>query len=140
MKAGIQHRVPLSDRCIEMLGELQSLRGATDGLVFPGQKAGRPLSEMSLEMLLRRMKVAVTPHGFRSTFRDWCGECTSFPREIAEAALAHQVGNEVERAYRRGDALEKRRELMTAWSGYCANVKVDNVISISERKAAGAGS
>jgi integrase len=73
---------------------------------------------MSAAALFKRMGVETTTHGFRSSFRDWCGEMTTFPREIAEAALAHHVGNEVERAYRRGDALEKRRELMTAWGEY----------------------
>lgn len=71
-----------------------------------------------------------TAHGFRSAFRDWCGDCTTFPREIAEAALAHQVGNEVERSYRRADALEKRRKLMQAWSDYCERQTGDNVIRL----------
>jgi len=75
---------------------------------------------MALEMVLRRMKVDATVHGFRSAFRDWTGERTAFPREIAEAALAHLVGDEVERAYRRGDALDKRRGLMEAWTSFCA--------------------
>jgi integrase len=86
--------------------------------VFPGMRSGRPLSVMALEMVLRRMKVAVTVHGFRSAFRDWAGERTNFSREVAEAALAHLVGDAVERAYRRGDALEKRRKLMDAWAGF----------------------
>jgi integrase len=73
-----------------------------------------------MEMLLRRMRQEVTVHGFRSSFRDWCGESTSFAREVAESALGHVVGNEVERAYRRGDALEKRRKLMEAWGSFCS--------------------
>ena len=77
------------------------------------------MSNMAMNMLLRRFKADVTVHGFRSAFRDWCGEETDFPREVAEQALAHIVGNEVERAYRRGDALAKRRELMEAWAEYC---------------------
>ncbi len=90
--------------------------------MFPGEKRGKPLSNMAMLMLLRRLKTAnLTVHGFRSSFRDWCGDETSFPREVAEAALAHKVGNEVERAYRRSDALEKRRKLMQAWADYCSN-------------------
>jgi integrase len=84
--------------------------------------------EMEMEMVLRRMKTDVTAHGFRSSFRDWCGEETHFPREIAEAALAHAVGNEVEAAYRRGDALEKRRGLMEAWADYLEGKVADNVL------------
>jgi len=87
--------------------------------VFPGGKRSKPLSETSLEAVLERMEVDATPHGFRSSFRDWAGDATSFPREIAEAALAHIVGDKVERAYRRGDALEKRRMLMEAWQTFC---------------------
>jgi integrase len=116
MKAGREHRVPLSSRAVEILQEMHERR--LSDLVFPGVKAGRPLSVMALEMVLRRMKADVTVHGFRSAFRDWAGERTHFPREVAEAALAHLVGDAVERAYRRGDALEKRRELMDAWASF----------------------
>ena len=101
-----------------------------ESYVFPGTKAGKPLSTMALGMLLRRKRPADTVHGFRSTFRDWAGDCTTFPREIVEEALAHQVGSEVERSYRRGDALEKRRLLMQAWADYCAATKVDKVVSL----------
>lgn len=77
---------------------------------------------MALEMVLRRMKIEnATVHGFRSSFRDWAGECTSFPRELAETALAHVIGDKAEQAYRRGDALEKRRVLMDSWALYCQN-------------------
>ncbi|GGK28199.1 tyrosine-type recombinase/integrase [Salinarimonas ramus] len=116
MKGGRAHRVPLTDRAVDILVELN--KAAVGEYVFPGMKLNRPLSVMALEMVLRRMKVDFTVHGFRSAFRDWAGERTPFPREIAEAALAHLVGDEVERAYRRGDALEKRRALMTAWSDF----------------------
>ena len=116
MKAGREHRVPLSARAVEILRGMEQQR--LSELVFPGTKPGRPLSVMALEMVLRRMKVDVTVHGFRSAFRDWAGERTHFPREVAEAALAHLVGDAVERAYRRGDALEKRRELMDAWAQF----------------------
>ncbi|WP_446685717.1 tyrosine-type recombinase/integrase [Microvirga soli] len=126
MKAGREHRVPLSARAVVILREMQQKRFSD--LVFPGTKPGRPLSVMALEMVLRRMKVDVTVHGFRSAFRDWAGERTHFPREIAEAALAHLVGDAVERAYRRGDALEKRRELMDAWDDFLEAQPQRNVL------------
>ena len=87
--------------------------------VFRVHKEGRPLSAMVMEMTLRRMKVDVTVHGFRSSFRGWCGEVFILPREIAEAALGHSVGDLTEPDYRRGDALEKRRVLMETWSDFC---------------------
>ena len=109
MKAAEEHRVPLTDRAVEILEHVKFLDG---DMPFK-------LSNMSMDMLLRRMdQDDYTVHGFRSSFRDWVGEETDFPREIAEAALAHQVGNAVERAYRRGDALEKRRGLMVAWEAF----------------------
>jgi integrase len=117
MKAGREHRVPLSARALKILETVKPLGGG--GYVFPGQKTNRPLSGMAFEMLLRRMKAKCTTHGFRSSFRDWAGEASTFPREIAEQALAHVVGDATERAYRRGDALEKRRKLMDAWAGFC---------------------
>ena len=116
MKAGREHRVPLADRALAILAELLEVR--TSEYVFPGLKRGRPLSNMAMEAVLRRMDVEATVHGFRSAFRDSAGERTHFPREIAEAALAHFVGNAVERAYRRGDALDKRRELMDGWERF----------------------
>ena len=116
MKAGVEHRVPLTDAALAVLDQAEVVRRGE--FVFPGQKPNRPLSIMAMEMMLRRMKVEVTVHGFRSSFRDWAGECTAFPREIAETALAHVVGDATERAYRRGDALEKRRALMEAWSAF----------------------
>ncbi|MFL9827178.1 tyrosine-type recombinase/integrase [Rhodoplanes sp. SY1] len=118
MKAGREHRVPLTGRCVAILTALAETK--VSEFVFPGAKPGKPLSVMALTMVLRRAKRGdLTVHGFRSAFRDWAGERTSFPREIAEAALAHVVGDATERAYRRGDALEKRRRLMEAWAGYC---------------------
>jgi integrase len=131
MKAGKEHRVPLSARAGTIIQRLAEVR--TSDFVFPGQRSGKPLSGMAMEMVLRRMKADVTVHGFRSSFRDWCGEETHFPREIAEAALAHSVGNEVEVAYRRGDALEKRRGLMEAWADFIEGTPAGNVIPI--RKA-----
>ena len=121
MKAGLEHRVPLTDRALAILDRAETIR--TSEYVFPGQKRGRPLSIMAMEMQLRRMKAPVTVHGFRSSFRDWAGERTSFPRDVAEMALAHVVGDATERAYRRGDALEKRRSLMQAWSAFVGKGK-----------------
>ncbi|TXN40702.1 site-specific integrase [Methylobacterium sp. WL7] len=121
MKAGREHRVPLVGRAVEILNEAQVRRLADNPHVFPGQRLGKGLSVMALEMVMRRAKLTETPHGFRSAFRDWAGEETDYPREIAEAALAHLVGDAVERAYRRGDALEKRRALMDAWALFCSS-------------------
>ena len=117
MKAGREHRVPLSERALAILEKLSATRMGE--LIFPGQRGGKPLSNMALEMLMRRMEIeGATVHGFRSAFRDWAGNETHFAREIAEAALAHTVGDKAEQAYRRGDALEKRRALMSAWADY----------------------
>lgn len=128
MKAGRVHRVPLSGRALEIVKALGEVK--TGQFVFPGVKAGKPLSIMALEMVLRRMSVDVTVHGFRSSFRDWAGNETSFPREIAEQALAHVIGDKAEQAYRRGDALERRRDLMQAWANYCEPVQNGNVIQL----------
>jgi integrase len=117
MKSGREHRSPLSDRALAILAEVQPLR-RQDGFVFPGVRPGKSLSSMSLAMLLRRLQPGTTVHGFRSSFRDWAGEETGFARDVAEAALAHVVGDQTERAYRRADALEKRRKLMAAWASY----------------------
>ena len=114
MKAGQEHRVPLSSRALEILQRQAAVR--RDDLVFPGHRAGKPLSLASLRLL---RPPGATPRGFRSSFRDWVSEETSFPREIAEQALAHATGGAVELAYRRGDALGKRRDLMQAWAQFC---------------------
>jgi integrase len=116
MKALREHRIPLSEPAIAIIERLGEVRSGP--FVFPGLKRGRPLSNMALEMLLRRMDIKITTHGFRSSFRDWAGDRTSFPREVAEAALAHVIGDKAEQAYRRGDALEKRRALMEAWAAF----------------------
>ena len=127
MKAGREHRVPLSNRALAILDEAEKARRGK--FIFPGQRGDQPLSDMALAMLLRRMNVtAATVHGFRSSFRDWVGEATRFEREIAEAALAHTVGDKVERAYRRGDALERRRELMEAWASFCDGAQMSKVL------------
>ena len=128
MKAGRVHRVPLSGRALEIVKALGEAK--TGEFVFPGTKPGKPLSVMALEMVLRRMNVDVTVHGFRSSFRDWAGNETSFPREIAEQALAHVIGDKAEQAYRRGDALERRRDLMQAWANYCKPVQSGKVVPL----------
>lgn len=120
MKAGREHRVPLSARAVEILEAVKPLAsGDAAALVFPSSK-GKALSDAAFQALLIRMgrKGELTPHGFRSSFRDWAGEVSTFPRELAEQALAHSVGDATERAYRRGDALHKRRALMDAWAGF----------------------
>lgn len=121
MKARTEHRVPLTAAALSVLAEVRPLLGAAkEGWVFPSQDRRRPLSQMCMLMLLRRMGVEdCTVHGFRSTFRDWAGDHTNFPRELIEAALAHTIGNAVERAYRRSDAFAKRQALMQAWAGFC---------------------
>ena len=118
MKAGREHRVPLTGRALEILKIMDAAR--ISDFVFPGLKKDRPLSGMAMEMILRRMKVEnATVHGFRSSFRDWAGNETNFPRELAEQALAHVIGDKAEQAYRRSDALDRRRLLMEAWENYC---------------------
>ncbi len=131
MKAGKEHRVPLVKAAVEILRPLCEAR--VSDYVFPGQKPKKPLSNMSMEMLLRRMKVDVTVHGFRSSFRDWAGDRTTFPREIAEAALAHKIGDAVEQAYRRSDAIEKRKKLMKAWADYIASPSKGNVLEFAKK-------
>lgn len=118
MKAGKEHRVPLSSRALEILESLP--RDTASRFVFIGDKKGKPLSNMALLMALRRMgRADLTVHGFRSTFRDWAAEQTAYPNELVEMALAHIVSDKTEAAYRRGDMLEKRRRLMEDWSTFC---------------------
>jgi integrase len=121
MKAGREHRVPLPDRAVALIQSMQTL--SRGDVIFPAADGLRPLSNMALLMMLRRMqRQDLTVHGFRSTFRDWVAERTDFPGEVAEMALAHTVRNQVEAAYRRGDLFEKRRQLMEAWSAFAAGV------------------
>jgi len=121
MKAHREHRVPLPDQAVNLLAKLPRV---DSDLLFPGERSGRPLSNMALLMMLRRMKRGdLTAHGFRSTFRDWTAEETDYAGEIAEAALAHVVESKVEAAYRRGDLFEKRRTLMADWATYCEGAK-----------------
>jgi integrase len=102
--------------------------------VFPGQARNKPLSNKAMERVLHRMNIQdATVHGFRSSFRDWAGNVSSFPREVVETALAHVIGDKAEQAYRRSDALEKRRKLMDAWAAYCER-PTGNVVQIGKRK------
>jgi integrase len=116
MKAKREHRVPLSAQVIALLRSLDSRE--TGGLVFPGRKPTTKLSDMALTAVMRRMEIEAVPHGLRSSFRDWVGEETAYPSEVAEMALAHTVGNAVEAAYRRGDLFEKRRAMMDEWAKF----------------------
>ena len=137
MKAGKLHRVPLSAPALALLRRIRPEQVGADALVFAGTRPGQPLSDMSLTAVLRRMNAAVggqrpppwrdpasgepvVVHGFRSTFRVWAGECTPYPREVVEAALAHTLRDRVEAAYARTDLLERRRPLMEEWATFCA--------------------
>lgn len=132
MKPGREHRVPLSHRTFAILKELARLRQGD--FVFEGQRRNRPLSSGAMDSLLDRMKVEnATVHGFRSSFRDWAGNVSSFPREIMEMALSHVIGDKAEQAYRRGDALDKRRKLMEAWANYCEPRTTGNVVELKGR-------
>lgn len=123
MKAGREHRVPLSRATLAILNSVQPLRSRHTNLVFPSIQTSKALSDMTLTAVLRRLEIPVTVHGFRSTFRDWAEEATAFPHEVKEAALAHTVKNKAEAAYRRTDLLEKRRKLMSKWSSFVASSK-----------------
>ena len=144
MKANREHRVPLSAPAVALLQDCNPPRkgGDRQGFVFLGERAAKPLSEMAMEMLLRRMNEvangeqptwrdkegqAIVPHGFRSTFRDWCSEATDYARDLAEAALAHALKDKTEAAYRRGDALEKRRKMMEDWGIFCQSTAVQQL-------------
>jgi integrase len=119
MKAGAEHRVPLCDRAMAILSQMEAAR--ISDFVFPGWKQGKPLSNMAMAKVLERMgRDNVTVHGFPSSFRDWAAEQTAYASEVVEKALAHAIRNDVEAAYRRGDLLDKRRQLLRAWEGYVA--------------------
>jgi integrase len=131
MKAGKEHRVPLSRQALGLLNSLVKIDGCD--YVFPSRNNDRPLSDMTLTAVLRRLgRADITAHGFRSTFRDWASECTNFSREVSEMALAHTIPNAVEAAYRRGDLMLKRQRMMTEWANYCDKVHSGpaNVLSI----------
>lgn len=133
MKAGREHRVPLSERATAVLGIMAEL--GVQGYIFPGPKPKTPLSSMAMAMLLRRMQTGVTVHGFRSSFRDWASETTGFSHETCEMALAHTITNKAEAAYRRGDLFDKRQTLMEAWAAYCASEDSAKVVPISKKAA-----
>ena len=122
MKSGIDHRIPLAPRCVEILTRAETLVNGSQ-YVVPGRSGTKPLSGMVLLMVLRRMgrNDVATGHGFRSSFRDWASERTNFPRAVSEAALAHALKDKTEAAYHRTDLFERRRELMTAWAGFATS-------------------
>jgi integrase len=137
MKAGKEHRVPLSGAALAVLEQVRPLAVLTNGgsdsaaPLFPSARRALPMSSMVMLMLLRRMKrTDLTVHGFRSTFSDWAAERTAFPREVVEMALSHTIGNKVEAAYRRGDLFDKRRQLMQAWASFCEAPAVGQVVSL----------
>jgi integrase len=133
MKAGKEHRVPLSDAAVRLLEALPRIAG--NDLVFPSPR-GLVLSDMTLTAVMRRMKRDEVPHGFRSTFRDWASERTNYPREVAEMALAHTIGDKVEAAYRRGDLFEKRARMMQDWATFCDTITTaGQVIPIRAKEA-----
>lgn len=132
MKAGKEHRVPLSTAAVKLLQGLPKVDGSE--LVFPAARGGQ-LSDMTLSAVLRRMNVPAVPHGFRSTFRDWTSERTSYPHEVAEMALAHAIEDKSEAAYRRGDLFQKRRAMMTEWAAFLSTPSVGGKVLPMQRKA-----
>jgi integrase len=121
LEARRKERIPMAQRALTLL---RSAREISDGseLIFPGRTVGEPMSNMIFLMMLRRLKAGFTAHGFRSAFRDWASECTNFPREVCEMALAHTIRDKTEAAYRRGDLFAKRRELMAAWERFIQGI------------------
>ena len=143
MKAGREHRIPLAPRALEILAAVKPLaqvprsQAEAEAFVFPGGRRGKPLSNMAMLKLLERMgRDDLTAHGFRSTFRDWAAERTSYPREVAEMALAHSVGDKAEAAYRRGDLFEKRRRLMNEWARFCGTIAAAKTATVTKLHAA----
>ena len=134
IKAGKEHRVPLSAPALAIVQAMAETRQGE--FVFPGGRRGRPLTNMAMAGVLKRMKRGdITVHGFRSSFRDWAAERTNHSHEVAEMALAHAVGDKVEAAYRRGDLLQKRRRIMADWARHCAQVEEaggDNVVNLAK--------
>ena len=139
MKAGREHRVPLSQRVTAILVGLTEQRSGD--FVFAGQRRDKSLSHTAMDMILRRREFEnATVHGFRSSFRDWAGNETDYPRDLIETALAHVVGDKAEQAYRRSDALEKRRELMEAWASFCTARPAEKIVSFRNKASATTGS
>jgi len=135
MKAGVAHAIPLSKQAADVFRVAKGFRAKDCDLVFPGQISRSPLSDMTLLEILRGMEMGVTVHGFRSTFRDWVADVTDYPREVAEAALAHTLENKVEAAYRRTDFFAKRRRLMDDWAEYCVGSTPRKAKGPESRKA-----
>ena len=129
MKAGKEHRVPLSDAAMAVLDQMDQ----STKLIFTGRDEGKPLSDMSLTAVLRRMdRGDITAHGFRSTFRDWASESTAYARDVAEMALAHSIGSKVEAAYRRGDLFTKRTRMMEDWARFCNQTQSGSVVPLKK--------
>lgn len=135
MKAGVTHAIPLSKQATDIFRLASGFKIKDCDLIFPGQISRSPLSDMTLLEILRGMDTGVTVHGFRSTFRDWVADITDYPREVAEAALAHTLENKVEAAYRRTDFFAKRRKMMEDWANYCDGGPASKVTAPSARKA-----
>ena len=135
MKAKKEHRVPLAPRAVEVLREMAERSARRDGLIFPGGAPGKPMTDVALAKALAVLRPGFTPHGMRSSFREWAAEMTSFPREIAEVALAHINKDRTEAAYQRGDLLAKRRQLMEAWANYCAGLAEESEKVVAMRRA-----
>ena len=136
MKTNLEYRVPLSSRCLEIMGRAKELSDGSDYL-FHGQSTGKPLSNMVFLMMIRRMGMGkkITAHGFRSSFRDWAAERTNFSREVCEKALAHTIRDHTEAAYRRGDLFDKRRDLMETWAADATHDSKADVVTLRSRKA-----
>jgi integrase len=131
MKGGYEHRIPLPPRAVQILNAMGKLSVARNPHIFPGRADGKSLSHVAMAHVLKRMgQKAITVHGFRSTFRDWASEQTSFPHEVCEMALAHTIGNKAEAAYRRGDLFEKRRKLMEAWQAFADSVPMARILPL----------
>lgn len=137
MKMKRDHAVPLSAPALAILERMTKARRSTDPgeLVFPGERAGRPLSDMTLGKAHKLAAPGTTVHGWRSTLRDWAGETTAFPSDVCEAALAHAIGNATSRSYQRGDLFGKRRELMDAWAAYLAPVAGEGLVDLASHRA-----
>jgi integrase len=134
MKAGQMHRTPLSREALSVLKEATKYRA--NDRVFPSSRRGQPISSSSLLKVLQAVDGDATVHGFRSTFRDWCSERTSFSREVSEMALAHTIGSQVEAAYRRGALLKKRLALMEQWANFLIAPKANKVVPLGKRARA----
>jgi len=136
-KVSKEHRIPLAKRPLQIVKDLSTT--TSQDFVFPGGKPGNPLSDMALLSVLRRLGIKQTVHGFRSSFRDWAADQTQFPREVAEQALAHTIGNKVEAAYLRSDLFEKRRHLMQTWANYLETPKGEILAFSNHKKLTGNG-